>query len=127
MARQQTIVQLSDELLALLDARAARRGISRSELIREAIEDHVKGDRDAATDAAIIEGYTRIPPPKHDPWAEAGARLLRRGTAGRTPVGQKARAGRLGSSTFRACSAPLTGSPAGSSKPICTSTLAWSQ
>ena len=73
VARQQTLVQLTDALLAVLDERAARRGISRSELIREAIEDYLQVDRDAAIDAAIVEGYTRIPPPEHDPWAEAAA------------------------------------------------------
>ena len=69
MARRQTIVQLSDELVALLDERAARRGVSRSEVIREAIESYVKTDRDAAIDAAIVDGYTRIPP-EDDPWVE---------------------------------------------------------
>jgi hypothetical protein len=37
---------------------------------------------------------------------------------------QIAREGRLGSSPFRALSAPLTGRLAGFSRPICTSTLA---
>ena len=37
---------------------------------------------------------------------------------------QKTRAGNFGSRTLRALSAPVTGSPAGSSKPTCTSTLA---
>ncbi|HEV8687811.1 MAG TPA: ribbon-helix-helix protein, CopG family [Gaiellaceae bacterium] len=74
MARQQTLVQLNDELLALVDERAARLGKSRSELIRAALEQYLKTDRDAAIDAAIVDGYTRIPPPKYDPWAEAAAR-----------------------------------------------------
>jgi len=74
MPRRQTLVQLTDELVALLDERAARRGVSRSELIRRAIEAYVAGDEDAAIDAAIVDGYTRIPPPEHDPWAEAAAR-----------------------------------------------------
>ena len=72
MARRPTLVQLNDELLAALDERAARRGLSRSQLIRTAIETSIAGDEDAAIDAAIVEGYTRIPPPEHDPWAEAG-------------------------------------------------------
>ena len=37
------------------------------------------------------------------------------------------RDGSSGSSTFLALSAPLTGNPLGSRRPICTSTLAWSQ
>ena len=71
VARTQTIVQLSDELLAALDERALRAGISRSALIRAAIDAYLKTGRDAEIDAAIIEGYTRIPPEEHDPWAEA--------------------------------------------------------
>jgi metal-responsive CopG/Arc/MetJ family transcriptional regulator len=62
MPRTQTIVQLSDELLAELDARRAREGRSRSELIREAIETYLAADREAAIDAAIVDGYTRLPP-----------------------------------------------------------------
>jgi predicted transcriptional regulator len=74
MARRQTLVQLSDELVALLDERAAKTGRSRSEVIRAAIERELAAEREAAIDAAIVEGYTRNPPPEHDPWAEASAR-----------------------------------------------------
>jgi metal-responsive CopG/Arc/MetJ family transcriptional regulator len=74
MARRQTLVQLTDELLALLDQRAAQTGRSRSDLIRAAVERDLKGDREAAIDAAIVEGYTRIPPPEYDKWAEASAK-----------------------------------------------------
>ena len=73
MARKETLVQLSDELVAALDERAARHGVSRSHLIREAIETYLETGRDAEIDAAIVKGYTRIPPPGHDPWAEAAA------------------------------------------------------
>jgi len=73
MARRQTLVQLSDELLALLDERAARTGRSRSELIRAAVERELAADRAAAIDAAIVEGYRRIPQ-EPDPWAELAAR-----------------------------------------------------
>ncbi len=73
MARRQTLVQLNDELLALLDERAARTGRSRSELIRAAIEREVASDREAAIDAAIVQGYRRIPQ-EPDPWAELAAR-----------------------------------------------------
>jgi Arc/MetJ-type ribon-helix-helix transcriptional regulator len=74
MARRQTLVQLTDDLLALLDERAARTGRSRSEIIRSAIERELAAEREAAIDAAIVEGYTRLPPPKRDPWAEASAK-----------------------------------------------------
>jgi predicted transcriptional regulator len=74
MARRQTLVQLSDELVALLDERAAKTGRSRSEIIRSAIERELAAEREAAIDAAIIEGYRRIPPLEHDPWAEAAGK-----------------------------------------------------
>lgn len=61
VARTQTIVQLSDDLLAELDSLRAREGRSRSELIREAIEFYLADDREAAVDQAIVEGYSRIP------------------------------------------------------------------
>lgn len=67
------LVQLSDELLALLDERAGIYGISRSELIRRAITRYAETDAEAEIDREIIEGYRRIPPPEHDPWAEASA------------------------------------------------------
>jgi metal-responsive CopG/Arc/MetJ family transcriptional regulator len=74
MARRQTLVQLSDELLALLDERAARTGRSRSELIRSAIERELAEEREAAIDAAIVEGYRRIPQREHDLWADVSAK-----------------------------------------------------
>ncbi len=73
IARRQTLVQLNDELVALLDERAARTHRSRSQVIREAVEQYLAAERDAAIDRAIVEGYTRIPPDEHDPWAEAAA------------------------------------------------------
>ena len=73
MARRQTLVQLSDELLALLDERAVRTGQSRSELIRVAVERDLAAHRDAAIDAAIVSGYERVPQ-EADPWTDAAAR-----------------------------------------------------
>ena len=70
MARQQTLVQLNDSLIALLDERAARDGVSRSRLIRDAIEAYLDEDLAAEIDRAIVEGYTRIPP-DDDPWVDA--------------------------------------------------------
>lgn len=61
MARTQTLVQLSDELLSQLDARVAREGRSRSELIREAISEYLVDDRDAEIDRRIVEAYERRP------------------------------------------------------------------
>lgn len=62
MPRVQTLVQLNDELLAILDERAAARGISRSEVIRAAIETYLSEQAEASLDEAIVEGYRRYPP-----------------------------------------------------------------
>ena len=68
MARRQTLVQLDDHRIAMLDERAASEGKSRSELIREAIDLLLStGDR-AAIDRNIVEGYRRIPPDPPDYW-----------------------------------------------------------
>lgn len=74
MPRQQTLVQLTDELVALLDERASRDGVSRSQLIRTAIESFLADDRRRAIDEAIVEGYRRIPPGELDALAEESAR-----------------------------------------------------
>lgn len=59
--RTQTLVQLSEELVETLDRRAASRGLSRSALIRELLEQGLRDDRSAATSRRIIEGYQRAP------------------------------------------------------------------
>lgn len=75
VARTQTLVQLTDELVALLDERAAKERRSRSTLIREAVEQYLHDEREAEVDRAIIEGYRRIPPTAEEArWAEAAAR-----------------------------------------------------
>jgi len=66
MARKQTLVQLSDDLLARLDGQAAREGRSRSELIREAVEGYLADDREAEIDRQIVESYTREPQAEED-------------------------------------------------------------
>jgi metal-responsive CopG/Arc/MetJ family transcriptional regulator len=73
MARTQTLVQLTDDLLAALDQEAAASGRSRSELIREAIERYVADDLNKRIDRQIVRGYTRTPQ-EEDPWADALAR-----------------------------------------------------
>lgn len=68
MARTQTMVQLTDRLLHLLDQHAARKGLSRSALIRMAIEEFLKKDEEAIVGRQIVEGYKRIPPATLDEW-----------------------------------------------------------
>jgi predicted transcriptional regulator len=59
--RTQTMVQLNSELIELLDQRARQVGVSRSQLIRQAIEAFLAADREAVIDRQIVEGYTRMP------------------------------------------------------------------
>jgi metal-responsive CopG/Arc/MetJ family transcriptional regulator len=61
MSRKQTLVQLSDELLAQLDERGAREGRSRSDLIREAVSGYLAGDPEADIDRRLVDAYTRKP------------------------------------------------------------------
>lgn len=55
------MVQLNRSLLELLDARAARDGVSRSQLIRDAVESYLDKDAEAAALRRVVEGYARIP------------------------------------------------------------------
>lgn len=57
IARKQTLVQLSEELVALLDQRAAREGKSRSAVIREAINAHISDE----IERQYVEAYRRMP------------------------------------------------------------------
>lgn len=76
MTQRRISVQLTDDLVALLDRRAAAEGISRSALIRKALEDFTAADREAEIDRQIIEGYTRMPQGGEydiDEWGDLGA------------------------------------------------------
>lgn len=59
--RTQTLVQLNEELLRLLDRRAASRGVSRSALIRELLERGLERDHADAISARMVDGYRRAP------------------------------------------------------------------
>ncbi len=61
VARRQVLLQLSDELLVALDRQAERRRVSRSQVVREAVERYTHDEREAEIDRNIVEGYTRIP------------------------------------------------------------------
>lgn len=73
MPRRQSLVQLSDELVALLDERAARTGRSRSALIREALERYLAADAESSIDHAVVAGYLGVPQ-EEDRWAELAGR-----------------------------------------------------
>jgi metal-responsive CopG/Arc/MetJ family transcriptional regulator len=74
MARTQTLVQFSDELLERLDRFRAREGRSRSDVVREAVERYLAADREAEIDQLIVDSYTRYPP--RDVWHDAAARNM---------------------------------------------------
>lgn len=78
MPRKQTLVQLTDELVRVLDERAAREGRSRSALIREAVEQYMEADIEAVIDRRIVEAYTRMPQTDEElPWDdEDGFRVI---------------------------------------------------
>lgn len=70
MARAETIVQLTSDLVALLDAEAARKKTSRSALIREAVTAYLAEAAEAAITRSIVEGYERIPQGRPDAWGD---------------------------------------------------------
>lgn len=74
MARTQTLVQLTDDLLDRLDSYRARDGRSRSDVVRTAIENYLATDREAEIDRLIVESYTRQP--ADDVWGEQAAKRL---------------------------------------------------
>ena len=69
------MVQLTDELVDILDRHAAARGVSRSRVIRDALEAYLRADREAEIDRQIREGYTRMPQGGEfdvDDWGDLG-------------------------------------------------------
>lgn len=73
MARTQTLIQLTDRLLAALDQYAAESGRSRSDIVRSAIERYLEEVLHDDIDRAVVDGYTRIPQ-EPDALVEAAAR-----------------------------------------------------
>lgn len=67
------MVQLTEPLVDLLDRRAAREGVSRSRVIRDAVEQYLRLDHEAEIDRRIIEGYTRLPDGPEDDWGDLDA------------------------------------------------------
>lgn len=70
MARRQTLVQLTDELVDKLDELAHKEDISRSELVRRVLRDYVAREDEQEKVRRTIEGYKRIPPGTPDEWGD---------------------------------------------------------
>ena len=76
MGRKQVIVQLSDQIVADLDAVAQADGASRSELIRRAVADLLRERRWQDLDRAANLAYERQPgEPADEGFLEAAARV----------------------------------------------------
>ena len=73
------MVQLSDELVAELDREAERAGVSRSALIRDVLERHLREHSHAEKIRRYVEGYRRHPPGDVDAWGDLAAQADRDG------------------------------------------------
>ncbi|MBK5228910.1 MAG: CopG family transcriptional regulator [Actinobacteria bacterium] len=80
MARTQTMVQLNERLVRVLDGIARRRNLSRSALIREIIDNYLATTEELKIGAQIAAGYQKIPPATPDEWGDLAA-LMDRSTA----------------------------------------------
>ena len=79
MARTQTMVQLTDDLVERLDATAGERGVSRSALIRELVVAGLDEQGRDVIGEQIAAGYRRVPQGTPDEWGDLEA-LGRSGT-----------------------------------------------
>ena len=78
VSRREVLVQLDDELVANLDELARRRGVSRSELLRQGALAVLEAEEVAVADAQLQEAYRRQP---QDPVLVDAARRLAAETA----------------------------------------------
>ncbi|MGH9306217.1 MAG: CopG family transcriptional regulator [Acidimicrobiales bacterium] len=66
---RQTLVQLTSELVERLDDEAARRRVSRSAIIREAVSEHLAHSPYDVISRRIVAGYRAIPAATPDEWS----------------------------------------------------------
>ena len=67
------MVHLEPELITLLDATARRRGVSRSQLIREAIASHLEPERSTRIAERYRQAYAARPADAVDEWGDVEA------------------------------------------------------
>ncbi|MEX0789156.1 MAG: ribbon-helix-helix protein, CopG family [Actinomycetota bacterium] len=70
---KQTMVHLTVEQIAQADAEAERRGISRSAVVRAALDTYFEAGRTATLDRQMLDGYERVPQATPDEWGDLGA------------------------------------------------------
>lgn len=70
MARTQTMVQLTDELVAELDEEASRLQVSRSHLIRQVLDEFLSERRPDEALKRYVEGYRHTPQAIPDEWGD---------------------------------------------------------
>jgi len=70
---KQTMLQLPEDMVRALDLRAAGRGMSRSALVREIVEESLGNDQQAIIGRQIADGYRRIPAATPDEWGDLAA------------------------------------------------------
>lgn len=75
MARIQTIVQLTSEMVKALDMEASRTGVSRSALIRNSVEVYLEGSREATITTQLVSAYSEIPQGAEDEWGDLGEQM----------------------------------------------------
>ena len=64
------MVQLSDDLVDRLDREAQRRGVSRSHLIRDAVETMLDRTSERAAVEHLVAAYQAMPPADPDQWGD---------------------------------------------------------
>jgi Arc/MetJ-type ribon-helix-helix transcriptional regulator len=70
---KQTMVHLTEDQIAQADAEAGRRGVSRSAVVRAALDAYLEAGRTATLDRQMREGYARVPQATLDEWGDLGA------------------------------------------------------
>lgn len=81
MARTQTMVQLTSELVEQLELEARRRSCSRSAIIREAIAEHLARTSLDAAVGRYVASYRQHPQMDIDEWGDLNQQSARSGRA----------------------------------------------
>jgi metal-responsive CopG/Arc/MetJ family transcriptional regulator len=73
MAVRPTLVQLPPELIDRLDRRAVRERVSRSQVVREAVNAYLRTDAEDEVAESYRKGYDAIPYGTPDEWGDVDA------------------------------------------------------